>query len=419
MGMDIALPSNARARAFRRVAYGAGVVLLVGAATLGLSRLRPAPPTVDRATVWVDTVKRGSMLREVRGLGTLVPEEIRWIPAQTEGRVDRILIRPGAVVKSDTVILELSNPELQRDVLDAEYQLKGAEADYASLKVQMASELLNQKAVEAGVASEHKQASLQAEVDEQLNKQGLTSDLVAKMSRVKAEQLGIRTQLEGERTRISADSAKARLASQQARVEQQRALYELRRTQLEALRVRAGIGGVLQLVPVEVGARVTPGTNLARVADPTKLKAEIKIPETQAKDVLIGQTAAIDTRNGVVAGRVARIDPAVQNGTVTVDVAIDDALPPGARPDLSVEGTLEIENLKDIVYVGRPVFGQADSTVGIFKLVDGDAEAVRVNVKLGRTSVNTMEVVEGLHVGDKVVLSDMSAWDAFDRVRLR
>jgi HlyD family secretion protein len=283
----------------------------------------------------------------------------------------------------------------------------------------VASELLNQKAVEAGVASEHTQATLQADVDQQLNKQGLTSDLVAKMSRVKAEQLGIRAQLESERTRISADSAKARLASQQARVEQQRALYQLRRSQLDALRVRAGIGGVLQLVPVEVGARVTPGTNLARVADPTRLKAEIKIPETQAKDVLIGQRAAIDTRNGIVAGRVARIDPAVQNGTVTVDVTIEDALPPGARPDLSVEGTLEIENLKDIVHVGRPVFGQADSTVGIFKLVDGDAEAVRVNVKLGRSSVNTIEVVEGLQEGDQVILSDMSAWDNFDRVRLK
>jgi HlyD family secretion protein len=278
---------------------------------------------------------------------------------------------------------------------------------------------LNQKAVEAGVESEHKQASLQADVDEQLHQQGLTSDLITKMSRMKAEQLGIRVQLEGERTRISADSAKARLASQQSHVEQQRALYGLRRSQLDALRVRAGIGGVLQLVPVEVGARVTPGTNLARVADPKKLKAEIKIPETQAKDVLIGQKASIDTRNGVVAGRVMRIDPAVQNGTVTVDVAIEDALPPGARPDLSVEGTLEIENLKDVVYVGRPVFGQADGTVGIFKLVDGDTEAVRVNVKLGRSSVNTIEVVEGLNVGDKVILSDMSSWDNFDRVRLR
>jgi HlyD family secretion protein len=260
---------------------------------------------------------------------------------------------------------------------------------------------------------------MQADVDEQLHEQGLTSDLIAKMSRVKAEQFAIRAQLESERTKISADSAKARLASQQAHIEQQRALYELRRSQLDALRVRAGIHGVLQLVPVEVGARVTPGTNLARVADPKRLKAEIKIPETQAKDVVIGQRAAVDTRNGIVAGRVIRIDPAVQNGTVTVDVAIEDVLPPGARPDLSVEGTVEIENLKDVIYVGRPVFGQADGMVGIFKLVVGDAEAERVNVKLGRSSVNTIEVVAGLNVGDKVILSDMTAWDNFDRVRLR
>jgi HlyD family secretion protein len=269
------------------------------------------------------------------------------------------------------------------------------------------------------VESEQKQARLQADVDEQLHQQGLASDLIAKMSRMKADQLGVRAGLESERTRISADSAAARLASQQAHVEQQRALYQLRRSQMDALRVRAGIHGVLQLVPVEVGARVTPGTNLARVADPTRLKAEIKIPETQAKDVAIGQKASIDTRNGVVAGRVARIDPAVQNGTVTVDVVVDGALPAGARPDLSVEGTVEIENLKDVIYVGRPVFGQADGTVGIFKLVDGDGVAERVSVKLGRSSVNTIEVVAGLSVGDKVILSDMTAWDNFDRVRLR
>jgi HlyD family secretion protein len=417
--MDIALPSNARTKAMRRIALGTGAFVVLGGATLGLSRLKPAPPTVERSTVWVDTVKRGQMLREVRGLGTLVPEEIRWIPAQTDGRVERILLQPGAKVKPNTIILELSNPELQREVLDAEYQLKGAEADYAGLRVQAESELLNQKAIEAEVASDQKQASLQADVDEQLKAQGLTSALVAKMSRVKADQLAIRSQLEGERTRISADSAKARLVSQQAHVEQQRALYELRRKQLEALHVRAGIDGVLQLVPVEVGARVTPGTNLARVADPRQLKAEIKIPETQAKDVVIGQEASVDTRNGVVAGHVSRIDPAVQNGTVTVDVAMEGDMPPGVRPDLSVEGTVEIENLKDVVYVGRPVFGQPDSTVGIFKLIDGDAEAERVNVKLGRSSMSTIEVAEGLNAGDKVILSDMSAWDAFDRVRLR
>jgi HlyD family secretion protein len=417
--MDIALPSNARAKAIRRVAYGVSAVALLSAATLGLSRLRPAPPSVDRATVWVDTVKRGPMRREVRGLGTLVPEEIRWIPAQTEARVERIVIRPGAAVQPDTVILELSNPELQRDVLDAEYQLKAAEADFASLKVQVDSELLNQRAAEAEAESAHKQAKLQADVDEQLHKQGLAADVVAKLSRAKAEQLAIQAQLESERTAISSDSAKARLASQQARIEQQRALYELRRSQLDALRVRAGVHGVLQMVGVEVGERVAPGANLARVADPRKLKAEVKIPETQAKDVQIGQAAMIDTRNGIVAGRVMRIDPAVQSGTVTVDLSLDEAAPQGSRPDLSVEGTIELEHLEDILYVGRPVFGQMDSSIGLFKLVSGDAEAVRVSVKLGRSAVNTIEVVEGLAAGDKVILSDMSAWDDFDRIRLR
>jgi len=417
--MDIQRPSNARAKKIRRIAYGTVAVILVAGVTLGLSRLRPAAPTVDAATIWPDTVKRGPMLREVRGLGTLIPEDIRWIPAQTDSRVDRIVLRPGAIVKPDSIILELSNPELQRDALDAEYQLKGAEADYENLKVQVNSDLLNQRAAAAAVRSDYEQAKLQHEVDDQLQKQGLAADVTAKLSKVRAEQLAIRVQLEDERTKNAEETAKTRLAAQQARVDQQRALYNLRRSQLEALHVRAGINGVLQLVPVEVGQRVTPGTNIARVANPKKLKAEIKIAETQAKDVAIGEKAAIDTRNGVVAGRVSRIDPSVQNGTVTVDVAIDDALPQGARPDLSVDGTIEIENLKDVLYVGRPVHGQADSTIGLFKIVNDGAEAVRVNVKLGRSSVTTIEVLQGLQVGDKVILSDMSAVDNFDRIRLK
>jgi len=394
-------------------------VLLLGGVTLGLSRLRPAAPTVDRSTVWTDEVKRGPMLREVRGLGTLVPEDIRWIPAQTDSRVDRWVLRPGAIVKPNSVIMELSDPTLQRDALDAEFQLKGAEADYANLQVQVNSELMNQKANEAAVRSDYEQAHLQHDVDEKLFKEGIGSDHIRNLSKVREEQLGIRVQLEGERTKVAADSAKARLAAQQAKINQQKALYQLKKSQLDALHVRAGIDGVLQLVPVEVGQRVTPGTNLARVADPKKLKAEIKIAETQAKDVTIGQKATIDTRNGVVNGHVSRIDPSVVNGTVTVDVAITDPLPNGARPDLSVDGTVELENLKDVLFVGRPVHGQADSTIGIFKLVDDGSEAVRVNVKLGRSSVNTIEVVQGLKVGDKVILSDMSAWDNFDRIRLR
>ncbi len=417
--MDIQRPSNARAKKIRRIVYATVAILLVGGVTYGLSRLRPAAPTVDRATIWPDEVKRGPMLREVRGLGTLVPEDIRWIPAQTDSRVDRWVLRPGAIVKPNSVIMELSDPTLQRDALDAEYQLKGAEAEYANLQVQVNSELMNQKANEAAVRSDYEQAHLQHDVDEKLFKEGIGSDHIRNLSRVREEQLGIRVQLEGERTKVAADSAKARLAAQQAKIDQQKALYQLKKSQLDALHVRAGIDGVLQLVPVEVGQHVTPGTNLARVADPKKLKAEIKIAETQAKDVTIGQKATIDTRNGVVNGHVSRIDPSVVNGTVTVDVAITDPLPNGARPDLSVDGTVELENLKDVLFVGRPVHGQADSTIGIFKLVEDGSEAVRVNVKLGRSSVNTIEVVQGLKVGDKVILSDMSAWDNFDRIRLR
>jgi HlyD family secretion protein len=417
--MDIQRPSNARAKKIRRIAYGTVGVILIAGVTVGLSRLRPAAPSVDAATIWPDTVKRGPMLREVRGLGTLIPEDIRWIPAQTDSRVDRIVLRPGAIVKPDSIIVELSDPQLQRDALDAEYQLRGAEADYDNLKVQVRSDLLNQRAAAASVRSDYEQAKLQNEVDDQLHKQGLAADVTAKLSKVRAEQLAIRTELEDERTKNAEETAKTRLAAQQSRVEQQKALYNLRRSQLEALHVRAGINGVLQLVPVEVGQRVTPGANVARVADPKKLKAEIKIAETQAKDVAIGQKATIDTRNGIVAGRVSRIDPSVQNGTVTVDVAIDDPLPQGARPDLSVDGTVELENLRDVLYVGRPVHGQADSTIGLFKIVNDGAEAVRVNVKLGRSSVTTIEVLQGLQVGDKVILSDMSAVDNFDRIRLK
>jgi HlyD family secretion protein len=417
--MDIQRPSNARTKKIRRIVFAAIAVVSVAGVTYGFSRLRPAAPSVDKATIYTDEVKRGPMVREVRGLGTLVPEEIRWIPAQTDSRVDRILMHPGAVVQPASIILELTNPSLQREVLDAQYQLKAAQADYQSLKVQLSSDLLNQKAEAAMVRSEYEQAKIQHEVDEKLRREGLAADVTADLSKVKLEQSGIRLQLEEERTRNTAESATARLQAQQSHVDQQRALYDLRMSELESLHVRAGIQGVLQLVPVEVGQQVTPGTNLARVADPKKLKAEIKVAETQAKDLLIGQKAAIDTRNGVVMGQVARINPSVQNGTVTVDVEISDALPAGARADLSVDGTVEIENLKDVLYVGRPVHGQPESTAGLFKVVNDGAEAVHVNVKLGRSSVNTVEILQGLNAGDRVILSDMSAWEKFDRVRLK
>ena len=417
--MDIQRPSNARAKKIRRIAYGTVTLILLGGVTYGLSKLRPAAPSVDRATIWPDEVKRGPMVREVRGLGTLVPEDIRWVAAQTDAHVDKWVLRPPAVVKPSSIIMELSDPTVQKDAVDAEYQLKGAEADYDNLKVQVNSDLMSQKATEASVRSDYEQARIQHDTDEKLADEGLTSRLIEQQSRVKVQQLAIRLQLETERTKIATDSGSARLSAQQAKVEQMKALYGLKESQLEALHVRAGIDGVLQLLPVDVGQHVTPGMNLARVADPKKLRAEIKIAETQAKDVMPGQKASIDTRNGIVNGHVSRVDPSVINGTVTVDVTIDDPLPPGARPDLSVDGTITLENLKDVLYVGRPVHGQSDSTIGIFKIVDDGAEAVRVNVKLGRSSVNTIEILDGLKVGDKVILSDMSAWDNFDRVRLK
>jgi HlyD family secretion protein len=417
--MDIQRPSNARAKKIRRIAYGTVALMLLGGVTYALSKLKPAAPSVDAGTVWSDTVKRGPMVREVRGLGTLVPEDIRWVAAQTDAHVDKWVLRPPAIVKPDSIIMELSDPTVQKDEVDAEYQLKGAEADYDNLRVQVNSDLMSQKATEASVRSDYEQAKIQHDTDEKLVKEGLTSVLIEQKSRVTEQQLKIRVDLEGERTKIATDSANAKLAAQQAKVEQMKALYGLKKSQAEALHVRAGIDGVLQLLPVDVGQHVTPGMNLARVADPKKLRAEVKIAETQAKDVVPGQKASIDTRNGIVNGHVSRVDPSVINGTVTVDVTIDDPLPPGARPDLSVDGTITLENLKDVLYVGRPVHGQSDSTVGLFKVTEDGSEATRVNVKLGRSSVNTIEILDGLKVGDKVILSDMSAWDAFDRIRLK
>jgi len=417
--MDIQRPSNARAKKIRRIAYGIIATVLLAGVTFGVSRLRPAAPSVDKATIWTDEVRRGPMIRDVRGIGTLVPEDIEWIPAQTDSRVDKIILHPGAIVKPDSIILELSDPVLQRETLDAEYQLKAAQADLESLKVTINSDILNQQSITASVRSDYEQAKIQHEVDIKLRQQGVGADVTEQLSRVKEEQLAVRLKLEEDRTKNTEDSAGARLQALQSKVDQQQALYNLKKSELDALHVRAGLSGVLQVVPVEVGQHVTPGTNLARVADPKRLKAEIKIPETQAKDVVLGQPATVDTRNGIVKGLVSRVDPSVQNGTVTVDVQFTEPLPLGARPDLSVDGTIELENLKDVLYVGRPVHGQADSTIGLFKLVDDGSDAVRVNVKLGKTSVNSVEILDGLKVGDKVILSDMSSMDNFDRIRLR
>ncbi len=420
--MDIARPQAKRNKNIRRAAYAAGVLILVPLVTVGLSRLKPAAPSVDKATMWPGVVQRGPMLREVRGLGTLVPETIRIIPAATDGKVEERLLLPGVNVKKDTVFLVLSNPQLEQATVDAEYQLKGAEAEYNNLKAQLENQVMDQRAKAAGVRSSYHQARIQADTNAELFKLGLTSNVVYRLSKVSAEELEKQNEIAEKQVETFAKSVEAQLAVQQSRVEQQRALAKLKHEQRNELRVQPGIDGVLQELDVEVGQQVAPGTILARVAQPTHLKAQLKIAETQAKDVQIGQKATVDTHNGVIPGHVTRIDPSVQNGTVTVDVALDGPLPSGARPDLSVEGTVEIERLADVLFVGRPVHGEADSTVGLFKTMgpwNDAAEAVRVQVKLGRTSVNTVEIRQGLQVGDTVILSDMSAWDNFDRIRLK
>ena len=414
--MDIARPSQARQKRIRRILIGSGSLAAVLLITLGLSRLRPAAPLVENP--WIDTVKRGPMVRQVRGLGTLVPVEVRWIPAISEGRVERLVILAGTPVKADTVILELSNPELELQALDAESQLRAAEASFTELRVRLESQHLDQEAAAARVKADFHQARLRADADEELAKNGLIADINLKVSQVTAEELGNRDRIERKRLDISDEAIGAQMAVQAAQVDQRRALARLRRRQFQDLKVRAGLDGVLQQLPVEVGQRVTPGTPLARVAQPERLKAVVKIAETQAKDILIGQKATVDTRNGVIEGHVARVDPAAQQGTVTVDIALDGELPKGARPELSVDGTIELERLADVLFVGRPAQGQAESLVGLFRLEEGGKEATRARVKLGRASVNTVEVVEGLKEGDRVVLSDTSAWDAFDRIRL-
>jgi HlyD family secretion protein len=418
VGMDVARPSNRRQKRIRQAIYGIIGVASVGVITLGLSRLKPAAPSVERATVWIDTVKRGPLLREVRGLGTLVPEDIRWIPATTQGRVERIVLHPGTRVTADSVILELTNLDLQQELEDAQLKLLGAESSLANLRVQVHNDDLQQRSQAASIEADYQKAAIQLEVNEELHSKGVLSDVLVRQSRVDAEQLGLRRALAQQQVAGLTELTTSKIAAQQSEVDQARAVLRLKERQRDELKVRAGLDGILQVVPVEVGAQVAPGTNLARVANPSRLKAEVKIAETQAKDIQIGQKAQIDTRNGIVAGLVSRIDPSVQNGTITVDVALTGELPKGAVPDLSVDGTIELERLADVLYVGRPAFGQEQSTVGLFKL-QPDGGATRAQVKLGRTSVNAVEVLSGLTAGDQVVLSDMSAWDAFDRVRLQ
>jgi len=416
--MDVPREGVAAKKRKRRIliisASAVGLIL----ATIALSRLKPAAPSVDRSSVWIDTVKRGPMVRQVRGLGTLVPEEFRWIPTTTDASVEKILIWPGTKVEAGDVILELTSPELEQSAHEAESKAKGAEAELATEKATLQRELLDQESKSAVAHSAYEQSKMERQTNDQLAKNGLVAELVYKTSKIKEEECAKSDDIEQKRLTFSHDSIEPQLASKQAAVDQANQLAKLKLDQVEGLHVKAGMSGVLQALPVQVGQRVKPGDNLARVADPSKLKAQVKIAETQAKDIQPNQQAVIDTRNGLVKGHVKRVDPAVEQGTVTVDVAFDEELPKGARPDLSVDGTIELERLDNVVFVGRPAFGQENNTVGMFKLVAGSNEAVRTPVKLGKSSVNTIEILSGLNPGDQVILSDTSAWDSHERIRL-
>ena len=417
--MDVPRKNANRRKWIRRIVFFGALAIVVPAVTIALSKMKIAAPVVEWGSVWPGTVKRGPMVRNVRGLGTLVAEDILWIPATTDGRIQKINMRPGRPVDADTVILTLTNPELELQALEAEYQVKAAEARLRDLKVQLASQTLTQRSDVSQVESMFTQAKLTLDRDEAMFKEKLLVELTYRLSLDRYQQLEKRLAIERERLKIRDESVEAQLAVQSADIDRLRALAKLRQNQLAALQVRAGTPGVLQDLPVQEGQKVAAGTILAKVAQPTRLKAEVKVAETQIKEVAIGQFAAIDTRNGIIPGRVSRIEPAAKEGTVLVEVRLEGALPPGARPDLSVEGTIELEMLNDVVFVERPAFGQPDSTVSMFLVDKDEKEANRVQVRLGRTAVSFIEVKEGLRVGDKVILSDMSAWDAHNRVQLR
>lgn len=418
--MDIARPEFKKQKRKRQIIWASIGVVCLAAVTIGVSRLKPAAPEVERSTVWTDSVKRGDMLRQVRGLGSLIPSQefTRQIPAETEATVVRILKLPGSQVKADTVILEMNDPAVEQAAVDASLQLKAAEAEYQALKVKLESDLMTQKAGAATVNSDFSQAKRQADTDEALYKLGVVSGMQSKNSQSKSDELATRNNIEDERLDIAKKAIQSQLAQEQAKVDQMRTLFELKQKQLNDLKVRAGIEGDLVEVPLQVGQHVLPGAELAKVVQPNHLIAQLKIAETQARDVQIGEPASIDTHNGIASGKVSRIDPAVQNGTVTVDVILIGDLPKGARPDLSVDGTIDLERLNDVLYVGRPAFGQENSTISLFKLDADGKGAVRVPVKVGRASVNSIQVLEGLHEGDTVILSDMSRNDNTDRIRL-
>ena len=419
--MDIARPEFKERKRRRQIATAAVVVVVVAALTVVVYRLRPAAPTVERGTVWTDSVKRGSMLRQVRGIGSLVPsqESVLQIPAETEATIIRIRMLPGSLVNADSILVEMSDPNVEQAAVDAHLQWKAAEAEYQSQRMKLESDLMNQKAGAATVKADYNTTQLQSQTDKALFDLGVISGLAYKASKSKADELTIRNGLEDQRLESTQKSIDAQLAQLQAKVDQMRVLAELKQKQLDALKVRAKIEGVLVELPLHVGQHVTPGTMLAKVVQPNHLMAELKVAETQARDVQIGEPASIDTHNGVINGAVMRVDPGVQNGTVTVDVKLAGELPKGARPDLSVDGTIDLERLDNVLYVGRPAFGQENSTISLFRL-DGDGrDATRVPVKVGRASVNSIQVIEGLHEGDTVVLSDMSRWDNTDRIRLQ
>lgn len=397
----------------------AAAAVMVGLATLGLSRLRPAAPAVDKGSLWIGQVERGPMLREVRGNGTLVPVDVNWIAAATDARVARILTLAGSPVAPDTVIMELSNPEQMQREADAKFQLVAAEADYASLRSHLESDELNEEAAVAQLKAEYEQARLRADVDEDMAKRGILPELSRRVSRNAADHLGTRYALAQQRLTVDRGGIEAQLTAQRAKVDQYRAQYALQQGQVALLRVRAGIAGVLQQVNAEVGKRVSAGTILAKVVQPARLKAAVKIAETQAKDIQLGEKASIDTHNGVVAGHVIRIDPAAENGTVTVDIGPDGPLPKGARPDLNVDGTIELERLANVLYVQRPVHAEEEQSGTVFRLDPGSATARRVSVRFGRSSVSAIQIAAGLREGDRIILSDVSQWDKYDRIRLQ
>ena len=418
--MDIARPDIKRKRQRRLAAIVVLTIIAVGVAGALVLRLKPAAPSVESSAIWRDTVKRGPLVRQVRGLGTLVPREdrLRLIPAETEATVLRIHVLPGTQVKPDTILVDLANPQVTQEAQDAELALKAAEAGYQNAKVQLQSTLMTQKAGAATVGSDYQQAQRQASTDKALYDLGVISGLTYSASKSKADELTTRNGIEGERLTMNEKVITSQLAVEQTKIDQARAILALKQRQLSALTVRAGISGVLVDLPLQVGQNVASGTTLAKVVQPVQLKAELKIPETQARDIQIGQPSSIDTHNGVIEGNVTRIDPAVQNGTVTVDVQLNGALPQGARPDLSVDGTIDLERMTDVLYVGRPAFGNENSTISLFRVDPDGKGATRVPVKVGRASVNAIQVIEGLNPGDTVILSDMSRWDNVDRVRL-